>query len=293
MSSFIKFQLSLLTLVIAVSCNRFDDENGTQDENGVQIEVLMKLSALQLQGAACYGDYLFQFTAQNVHGLIIADLKQKKEIGSIDLEYDINSHNSHASFGAERYKEDDYFPLLYVSENYAPNSYYKIHVYRVICDTATDLPVGLELVQLINMPPLPYLDDMQYPHGIVDVLNNAIWIEGYSSDSKKILYKRFDLPPFSEDPEIELSRDIKDTFEINKNHSTDQSICIYQHHLYQIVGFENDAQLIVINLQNKEIEKIIVFNGYNIYEEPEGVFVWDNSVCISFANTYIYRILNL
>lgn len=290
----IKFWI-ILFLVIATSCDSFEDIDIQAHE--AQIELLMKLSTSHLQGAACYDDYLFQFTAQNaskdIHGVIIANLKQKKEISYIDLGYDINCHNSHASFGIERYDEKDPFPLLYVSENYAPNSYYKIHVYRVICDKKTTLPVGLQLVQYINMPELSYLDNMQYPHCVVDVLNNAMWIEGYSSDSKKILYRQFNLPPFRAEREIELYRNIKDAFEIDKNHSTDQSICIYKNYLYQIVGFINDAKLIVINLQTKEVEKIIAFNEYNIRDEPEGIFVWDNKLCVSFASTHVYKVLNL
>jgi len=78
------------------------------------------------QATACYGDYLVQ--GYNYNGYItVYDLKGKKKLSKIIIPAPTPSSRTHVNtmnFGNQRFHEDDYFPLLYISSGYPTDGLY-------------------------------------------------------------------------------------------------------------------------------------------------------------------------
>ena len=138
----------------------------------------------------CYDGILFQFHSQNhkpegdYNGCSVIDMESRRLIQFIDLGFNQNFHNSSITFGKKKFSRGDRFPLLYASENYAPNEYYKVIVYRVMETGDQNAPYSLEVVQTINMPD-PHENEILYPHCFYDRDGNCFWIEAYSLDKKE------------------------------------------------------------------------------------------------------------
>lgn len=271
------------------SCEKYED----YEIRNVYAEQIFMVSGSQVQGAACYGDILFQFTSQNDYKtgncLMIIDLRQKRELQSIELEYNINFHNSTVSFGVERFSQSDTFPLLYVSENYSPNAYYKIHVYRIVED-AFEHQYSLSEVQVIDMPNPSLLDSMQYPHAAVDTSDASIWIEGYSADGRMSLFRKFRLPALSEGAHITLNEEHLDSIAIPRDNISDQSFFIKDGFIYQVIGYHYNAFLRIIEKRSKTLTQNVSFNRIGINSEPEAVFFWDKCVCVTFADRNVFKL---
>jgi hypothetical protein len=256
------------------------------------MELLFKVSSSNIQGAACFGDYLFQFTSQNqspnIHGVFIINLRNKVVEEYVDLGFDINFHNSNASFGKDYYHEGDLFPILYLSENYAPNNYYKIHAYRILVNN--DGNYSFHIVQNIEMPDLKYMDNMLYPHAFIVNENNTLWIEGVSADNKTTIYKEFHTPSLSEGDCLIPYNCLLRSVYIPREDVTDQSYLICENRSYQIMGFTEDALLCIINLLDNAVERVFHFRDFGIQKEPEGIFIWDGRLCVSFHTGEIYAL---
>ena len=121
----------------------------------------------------CHDGILFQFHSQNhspegdYNGCSVIDMNTGRLIQFIDLGFNQNFHNSSITFAEKKYSRKDRFPLLYASENYAGNEYYKVIVYRVLETGRPDAPFALECVQTINMPD-PHAAGILYPHCFYD-----------------------------------------------------------------------------------------------------------------------------
>ena len=129
--------------------------------------------------ADCSDGILFQFHSQNevpegdFHGVSLACLETGGPLGFIDLGFNQNYHNSSITFSSRRFAPEDRFPLLYASENYAPNHFYKVVVYRVV-EQAGNL--SLTQVQTLVMPdPEKALAVVLVPVIFVPVYQTAPW----------------------------------------------------------------------------------------------------------------------
>ena len=251
--------------------------------------------ASDLQACAVYDDILFQFTAQNNGandgGVEIVDLVKGITIQYINLGNNPNYHNSNATFGVEKYEENDRFPLLYVSQNYASNNYYKILVYRIV-ETGIELtPYNLSLVQTINMPSLSDMGNILYPHAVVDAQNGYIWIEGYSSDQNNNVFNKYRLPLLAEG-DCDLGNNILKTFSISRvGDSTDQSFIVYNNTIFQITGYNNNPKLKVISIEQEKLVSLVELWKVGLAVEPEGISIYKGNVIITFINSRIYTML--
>lgn len=105
-------------------------------------------SSGNVQGAASYGDYLFQFK-NGSDGVYIYNLKERLFIQYLPLSHLHWHHCSNASFSNIFYQEGDEFPLIYVSgSDY--QIYNHIQVYRF---EKTDSGFTCNQVQDIKLPP--------------------------------------------------------------------------------------------------------------------------------------------
>lgn len=233
----------------------------------------------------CFGDLFFQFHSQNqepegdFHGVSVANLLTGETLSFNDLGYNENFHNSSITFSKKKISGFDRFPLLYVSENYAPNSYYKIHVYRV--RKGLHDKFRFDMVQTIEMPSPEGLEIL-YPHAILDEDGKHLWIEGYSTDKKRTVFLWFDLPAFKKGSTVSLGEPIG-CFEIRRKKVTDQAYCMHNGKFYQVVGVKREAWLRVIDIESGTLEREVLFNDHELPYEPEAVFFWGDRLCVSFS----------
>ena len=100
------------------------------------------VSGASSQGGACYGDFLFLFTAKNttcwIYNLAQNALLQTYSIPSEERGFVSNCHCNTVNFGTEKYDAGDPFPLIYVSTGYASDGYTGALVYRIIATTEND-----------------------------------------------------------------------------------------------------------------------------------------------------------
>ena len=232
----------------------------------------------------CFGNLFFQFHSQNqepegeFHGVSVADLKSGKTLAFTDLGFNENFHNSSLTFVNRKACLFDPFPLLYASENYAPNEYYKVHVYRV---RRAGGKFSFDIVQTIEMPSPDSLGIL-YPHAVPDQDGKHLWIEGYSQDKKRTVFLMFDLPAFKSGSTVSMGEPLR-RFDIKKKKLTDQAYCMRDGKFYQVVGVKREAWLRVIDIATGTLEREVLFNAHDLPYEPEAVFFWRNQLCVSFS----------
>ena len=257
----------------------------------VKTYFICDLQLKDLQGAACYGDYLFQFTSQDSfnkdRGVLCYSFNDPSSSFFVEMGFNENYHNSHVSFGESYYDNKDPFPLLYVSENNARNGFFQILVYRII---KNKMGYEMSLVQSIPMPKWVFDARVSYPHAVVDVDDDCLWIEGYSSDGQKNVFAKFRLPVY---PSEVISNDSNPLvyFEIPRYPITDQSFTVYDNKVFQVLGSQNSGRLRIIELDSFSVVLDIQLFDLGLTSEPEAVFIWRGFPCVSFIDGLIYRIV--
>ncbi|MBR5905705.1 MAG: hypothetical protein IKZ51_04520 [Bacteroidales bacterium] len=232
----------------------------------------------------CFGDLFFQFHSQNqepegdFHGVSVANLKSGKTLAFTDLGFNENFHNSSLTFVRRKACLFDRLPLLYASENYAPNEYYKIHVYRI---KRSGDAFSFDIVQTIEMPSPDSLGIL-YPHAIPDEDGKHLWIEGYSQDKKRTVFMLFDLPAFKSGSTVSMGEPLR-RFDIKRKKVTDQAYCMRNGKFYQVVGVKREAWLRVVDIATGTLEREVLFNDHDLPHEPEAVFFWHDQLCVSFS----------
>ena len=229
---------------------------------------------------ACWKDTYFQFHSQNqlpygdFHGVSVADLKTGTTLGFIDLGFNPNFHNSSITFEEEKAARGDRFPLLYASENYAPNGYYKVMVYRIL------EPWALSVEQMIVLPSPDSLGIL-YPHAVPD--GKSLWIEGYSCDKKETVFLRFDRPAFEAGAVVRMAGEPSRRFSIPRKKVTDQSWCIRKGKFYQVVGVKREAWLRIVDAESGLLEQEFLLQDYGLPYEPEAIFFRGSRLCAAFS----------
>jgi hypothetical protein len=245
----------------------------------------------------CYDGILFQFHSQNhkpegdYNGCSVIDMKSRTLIQFIDLGFNQNFHNSSITFGKKKFARGDRFPLLYASENYAPNEYYKVIVYRVMETGDQNAPYSLEVVQTINMHD-PHANEILYPHCFYDRDGSCFWIEAYSLDKKENVYTRYKLPRFKAGSTVDMGKPLR-TFRLPRDPKTDQAIYKRGDRMYQVVGARKTGKLRVIDVNEGTLLKVINLNDMGLIHEPEAVFFHKDDLYITFfekGQTAIYKI---
>lgn len=112
----------------------------------IQILMSQQPSSPSLQGAALWGDYVFQCENYN-RRLTVYNIKEKTYVGEIPLAYNKNYHDNQAAFSSIYYEQGDEFPLLYISQILIEAQ--NIQVYRI---QRFDSIFTATLVQTIRMP---------------------------------------------------------------------------------------------------------------------------------------------
>ena len=262
----------------------------TEDEealDALSFEEIMPLSGIRPspQGGDCWGDYFFQFTANNtavrVYDLATKTLVQTIKITSALTGFVTNCHCNSVNFGTEYYDVEDIFPLIYVSTGYAAGGYTGALVYRITQHNGTFF---ITLVQTIKFP--------------VDKTSWTEFIPGAEYaylcyTTERVIYKV--LMPKLKDGNTVISRD--DAIESYQftpqpdwiSTSRNQDRMFYQGKILVISGVpkEEASVFMVLNLETCEREKIIDFTKIGLTTESESLFLWRGDLCVAFVDKIV------
>ena len=255
------------------------------------------------QGGACYDKYYFQ-GYQNNAAIGIYDLEKKTSLGKIDIKDPTPSSKIHANtlnFGSQRYDENDFFPLLYVSSGYTQivngNILSFIYVYRITKENNTkgDEMFGISLVQTISLKGFDH-----WTEGILDNDNFRLWIK-YAANgaSGPDRYASFIMPPKDMHNVEILQKDYLVDFSIDSQPftSSNQGHLYYKDRILLVSGTTPATQklaFIVINTITRTREYVIDLAEIGLRDEPENVFFYRDQLMIGYRNSiYKFNIKNI
>ncbi len=255
------------------------------------------------QSAACYGDYAFLISNKMINVRVfnmrtntrVFDLRNQTPLGTGTI-----YHCNQACFGTQKYSEEDYFPLLYISQFQNKNNRCFIQVFRVLPTSAgigqEFTAFAFERVQTIYLP--VYTDDncLWYANAVIDTDNHFIYTYSYDKNSAAETYhlckiSKFNIPDPIGASSVKFSdEDILDSYYVATQGPYMQGAA-YQDGLLYIgkgspsVGFVN---LDVVDLANRRLwfSVDLLNNGFSW--EPEGAFFYKDNLYIS-ASSRIFR----
>lgn len=262
-------------------------EPAEYDEDSIDYEEIMSLSEIRPspQGGDCWGDYFFQFVAGNysvrVYNLATRTLDQTVKMASSMRGFVSNCHCNTVCFGSEYYDPNDDFPLIYVSTGYAAGGYTGALVYRI---TQQQGSFRFTLVQTIRFP-----------------VDQSSWTEFIPAGeyaylcyrSERVIFK-IEMPKLK-DGDVIIGRDSAiESFQFTPQPdwmatSRNQDRMYYQGKILFISGVPpgEASVFIVLNLENRERERIIDFKKNGLEKEPESIFIWQNAICVAFVDKIV------
>lgn len=276
-------------------------------------------NGLYVQGAVCYGKYLFQaYIGGKFIDIIDLETNQKQALLTINIDVNTRAyHGNVLSFGKDIAPGSN-FPYLYYScEN---NSNPQILVIKITSSNADSNQWTGELVQTIYLPEsnggnsqngstdISTTFKHYYQNGCIDAENNCIWVSGYTMesfnsnigayDNNKLIYRKYELPSVSEKKVYFSYNNILDSFILPFKKGT-QGMVIRNNKLYQCFGYDKgdvyDEFLDCINLSTKQI-----FHSYQfpktqlagLGEELESPYIYKNNLYLSATvNSWRYYTL--
>lgn len=257
----------------------------------VACNVVSQITSIACQGGACFGDYLFMFTANNgtcwVYNLATNTLLQTITIPSSERGFVSNCHCNTVNFGTEYYDANDPFPLIYVSTGYASGEYTGALVYRIVATTESDVTTySLVLVQTLKIPGTSWSEFIVGEDG-------CCFISYFTT-----IY-RMKMPKLS-DGDITFNFD--NALGVYKfspkpeswNNSRGQNVIYGNGKLYMVSGVPASGEkslFAVLNLTTGIREVVIDFQEIGLTSEPETCFIWNGHICIAFrSNANIYAL---
>ncbi len=239
---------------------------------------------VSVQGAACHGDYLFQFQDKNA-AVFIYNLKQKKFVKKITLTPNKYNHCNQASFSDKYYSTEDMFPLLYVSGS-SSGTYNHVQVYRI---TGYEDNFEIKQIQEIILPPSNKETWVYWTCIIMDNDNHALY--AYANSNTRLI--KFDIPDIYLDTVNLTDYDIKEIIDLDFiDHQ--QGGIIRNNILYIIFGVPAWGDKVTLRIFNiyKKIEMAkLNLTDLNFKKEPEALFFYNNDIYCATNNAGIYKIL--
>lgn len=286
---------SLLFVLVLFSCDKDEyidlfDENDEEidlsDGYGVKISKYMGQSSSggSVQGAAAYGEYLFQFQDHN-EAVYIYNLANKSFIKKIELTPNSNNHCNQLSFSDLFYDKTDFFPLLYVSGSRTA-TYNQIQVYRI---TGKNENIDIEQIQEIILPPRNDTNWVSWTCSIID--NENRYLYAYASNASTRLIK-FEIPDFH--PKIVKLTDSDILGFIPIDHIDHQQGGIIKngifYMIYGVPSWGDKVWLRIFNLETKTETVRFNLSECKFKGEPEGLFFYNNELFCVTNNSGIYKI---
>ena len=271
------------------------------DTHYVARKKVTTITSIACQGGACYGDYLFMFTADNttcwIYNLATGTRLQTYTIPEEQRGFVSDCHANTVNFGTEKYDADDPFPLIYVSTGYTSGGYSGALVYRIVATTETVDEVetttySLVLVQTIKMPSTEALGS---------------WTEFVTGDdgdcyvcyTSKRRILRMKMPTLSQG---DVTLDPADAIEVYQftpqpsswDGSRNQNRMYHGGKIYMVSGVpaSNEKSLfVVLDLATRKREVVIDLETLGLTSEPETCFIWNGHITIVFrSNSNVYSL---
>lgn len=241
-------------------------------------------SSGSVQGAAAYGDYLFQFQDKN-EAVYVYNLAKKNFVKKITLTPNSNNHCNQASFSDLFYTPEDKFPLLYVSGS-GNNTYSHIQVYRI---TGEGESFNIEQIQEIVLPPKTKENWIFSTCSMLDNENHYLY--AYASNNSTRLIK-FDIPDYHLNNVSLTDSDVLE-FILLEHINHQQGGIIRKGIFYMIYGVPAWGDTVWLRLFNLETKtEIVRFNltEKNFKGEPESIFFYKNELYAATNGSGIYKI---
>lgn len=237
-----------------------------------------------VQGAAAYGDYLFQFQDHNA-AVFVYNLANKSFVKKITLTPNSNNHCNQASFSDIFYDKEDNFPLLYVS-GARTKTYNHIQVYRII---GQNEGITIEQIQEIILPQSNKLNWVYWTCIIID--NDNHYLYAYANSNTRLI--KFQIPDYKQSTVYLEDSDIIEFFQLdNINHQ--QGGIIYKGYFYMVFGVPSWGDTIwlrVFDMDKKNELARFNLSNINFKGEPESIFIYKNELYAATNNAGIYKII--
>ena len=257
-----------------------------EDEVGIKIENYMKQnSSGSVQGASCYGDYLFQFQDHNTN-VYIYNLKDKEHVYTFTMEPITSNHCNNVSFSNIFYEDEDEFPLLYVSGSGYGN-YNHAQVYRIVRNNKI---FSIIKVQEIILPKCNESNKLYWTGVIMDNENGFMYV--YANHKTSAQIAKFNIPDTSV-PEIKLTEDdILENFSLDK-FTHQQGAVISNGFLYVmdgVPGWGDTNYFRIIDLEKHEDYAIYNVSEMGFNQEFEGLTVYKDMLIAPTNGSGIFSI---
>lgn len=270
-----------------VSIRMGGEVNPVQVESTLNYEEIMPLTSSDgAQGGDCWGDYFFQFSSNN-RLVRVFDLSLKKMVQTIYIPEAqrggiSDCHCNVVCFGTEYYDAEDPFPLIYVSTGYASeDGHAGALAYRITQDQGK---FSVTLVQTIRLKTGSWTEFI--PAGDFAYICHT---------GPRIIYK-VKMPRWKDgdvvlDPKSAIG---SYQFTAQQFSSRNQDRSLYQGRIVVASGVpasQEKSVLIVLNLEERERERIYNFKESGLEKESESIFVWRGELCVAFLDRIVRLIL--
>lgn len=255
------------------------------------------------QSAASYGDYAFLISNKMINVRVfnmrnnsrVFDLRNQPPLGTGTI-----YHCNQACFGTQKYSEEDYFPLLYISQHQNKSNRSFIQVFRVLPTSAGAgqefTAFAFEKIQTIYFPVLTDDNSLGNVNAVIDTDNHFIYTYSRNNNSAaenygKCKISKFNLPNALESTSVTLSdEDVLDSFFIDTQAFNMQGGAYKNGLLYigrgaQTAGY---IYLHVVDLTNRRLWFTVDLLHNAFPYEPEGAFIYKDDLYIG-ASSRIFK----
>lgn len=253
------------------------------------------------QSAAAYGDYAF-FVTNGRSKILLYNLSTKSSLFTLGLKSVSGTtyHCNQSTFGVEKYEENDYFPLLYVSQRAKSDGRCFIEAYRIFPlynEEVTEYEsFYVELVQTIYLPKLTQENSLGNANCVIDVSSRTMYTYSRNNNTQddnygKCKISQFAIPDVHSNTVLLQDDDILSSFMIDASAVNMQGGCIKDGILYIGQGYSSAGYIYlnIVDLERQELVRRIDLQANKVNWEPEGCFFYDGSVMLAYTGA-IYRI---
>ena len=264
----------------------------TVKKNAIAYEKYMQIDGAlfggqPIQGCAQYNDLLF-VTCNTMAIMAIFDLQAKALVTTIAFSPVSTYHCNSMNFGAEKYADDDEFPLLYISmENIAEHKMIALRIVK-----SSDGIYSGEIKQTITYP-APSESTQYYPNGSLDNENGYLFVKGYilnnyvAGSGNKIRVRKWAMPTLSEGDVTLSIADALQVFDVPALTATQGEI-VNNGKLLGCYGADwagdKSIHLAMIDPDQQKMVTDIKLSDIGYKQEPEAIFTWKD--CLYIVDVY-------
>lgn len=253
------------------------------------------------QSAAVYADYAF-LVKDRLSSIAVFSMKENKVIKVISLSShnELNANNgviyhcNQSTFGSQRYQNDDYFPLLYVSQRNNFDKRCFVNVLRIepeFSDQGTITSFSVSEVQTIYLPVMNRDNALGNANLVFDPTYNRFIAYSRNNNPTDNNYQKcrisyLPIPDKSIKEVYYEDSDILDSYEIASSALNMQGATLYNGDLFIGQGYQSIGYINVLRVsleKRKLIENVdLLLRGFTL--EPEGFFCYDNKIMFTASS---------